>query len=770
MDEILSKNIKFLDKDVLNYFQDNDMAKMYSEKNKIIRGEKPHNSRLELQIDIIENEIIKILEKDAKSRSDTEQKVLGYASKFYRQFYLKPFSLMTCKIFNTNVGAKLFSRDEVQKIDVYLKENRKNVKKIYDKYMNNEKLTVEEECLMFCFFTTRLGTKNDKIYNCQERLINKIISNNGNVHISGKEFLIKFITSEKCKKLKLPTAKVYISDKDFENRDIKPSTLGLSFGNTGLVVINESFVKSNLQERYDLSKTLIESTTKMNLLIHTIHHELQHYKQSHNLENNIINIGSYNMLKNRIFREYLSDAKFNEYKTNYRYRETEREANIVGWRETAEFLKKYASKDKFREIKISSYNSVKTKFDKSYAVSTNKTGYTAIQNQYNMHYLIKIIKENPSYIKEYPMLNLFFDKNGNHVKIKDMIKVLTSISLNKNIDYKVKQDYYDVYEEMLGFAFEITDLDKLNIDELSYEEQSNYFSLIADAYEKECRELKNMMDVYLSNNSKDFDVIAMSRIKKIKKYYDYLIKNQNKIDELSHKSNLRTFVNARKRSIDVDIASFRSRLKNENKYLQGTPLAHEILSLSDLSNPVVQLPTFEDLKALASKYEIAFSPDDPFGQDISKMVVKERENGKVVGKVITDNELIEKAVFANIWLVSAGTRILVGDHLPGYNYAFNKQSERLYNSICRKLATSAKKDGVIDTVDLFKDMNSNEKSVVVKLFRTPYQTNLINKIFLNSVKKKTDASLIPTTLYTESYAGGLAYGTNDHVSKVAIHH
>ena len=53
---------------------------------------------------------------------------------------------------------------------------------------------------MFCFFTTRLGTKNDKIYNCQERLINKIISNNGNVHISGKEFLINFIASEKCKK------------------------------------------------------------------------------------------------------------------------------------------------------------------------------------------------------------------------------------------------------------------------------------------------------------------------------------------------------------------------------------------------------------------------------------------------------------------------------------------------------------------------------------------------------------------------------------------
>ena len=58
------------------------------------------------------------------------------------------------------------------------------------------------------------------------------------------------------------------------------------------------------------------------------------------------------------------------------------------------------------------------------------------------------------------------------------------IDLNKNIDYKVKQDYYDVYEEMLDFTFEITNLDKLNIDELSYEEQSNYFSLIADAYEK----------------------------------------------------------------------------------------------------------------------------------------------------------------------------------------------------------------------------------------------------------------------------------------------
>lgn len=769
MDEILSKNIKFLDKDVLSYFQDNDMAKMYSEKNKIIRGEKPHNSRLELQIDIIENEIIKILEKDVKARSDTEQKVLGYASKFYKQFYLKSFGLMTCKIFNTNVGEKLFSRDEVQKIDVYLKENRKNVKKIYDKYMNDEKLTVEEESLMFCFFTTRLGTKNDKIYNCQERLINKIISNNGNVHISGKEFLINFIASEKCKKLKLPTVKVYIGAKTFRNRDINPSVIGSYFADSGLTEINGAYIEPTLQVESDFSGTYMIATG-LNLLIQGIYHELQHYKQSYDLENNIINISSYNMLKHRIFREHLSDEKFNEYRTNYRYREIETEADIVGWRETAEFLKKYASKDKFAEIEISSFNSVRTNLKKSCAFNTNKNGYKVIQNRYNMYYLIKIIKENPNYIKEYPMLNLFFDKNGNRVKIKDMIKVLTSISLNKNIDYKVKRDYYDVYEEILSFAFEITNLDKLNIDELNDEEKSNYFSLIADAYERECRELKNMMDVYLSNNSKVFDVIAMSRIKKIKKYYDYLIKNQNKIDELSHKSNLRTFVNARKRSIDVDIASFRSRLKNENKYLQGTPLAHEILSLSDLSNPVVQLPTFEDLKSLASKYEIAFSPDDPFGQDISKMVVKERENGKVVGKVITDNELIEKAVFANIWLVSAGTRILVGDHLPGYNYAFNKQSERLYNSICRKLATSAKKDGVIDTVDLFKDMNSNEKSVVVKLFRTPYQTNLLNKIFLNSVKKKTDASLVPTTLYTESYAGGLAYGTNDHVSKVAIHH
>ena len=92
-------------------------------------------------------------------------------------------------------------------------------------------------------------------------------------------------------------------------------------------------------------------------------------------------------------------------------------------------------------------------------------------------------------------------------------------------------------------------------------------------------------------------------------------------------------------------------------------------------------------------------------------------------------------MFANIWLTSAGVKYYQDESRPGENYAFNEPAEELYNTICKQLLDSCKSQGVIDTIDLLKNIENNNsykynREIIVNLFRTPYQTETINKLFL----------------------------------------
>lgn len=171
-----------------------------------------------------------------------------------------------------------------------------------------------------------------------------------------------------------------------------------------------------------------------------------------------------------------------------------------------------------------------------------------------------------------------------------------------------------------------------------------------------------------------------------------------------------------------------------------------------------EIPPFEELKSLASKYGMIIDMDDP--NDISKVEIQDINTGKT----LTDKSLIDKAIFANIWLSAAGVKHCYDEKRNGYLYAFNEEAEELYNLICRELTASSKNNGVIDTVDLFKNIdNMNDykynREIIVNLFRTPTQAGLINKLFLDSVGKNYHGH-DPEALYSISYAGNLAYNSS----------
>ncbi len=169
-----------------------------------------------------------------------------------------------------------------------------------------------------------------------------------------------------------------------------------------------------------------------------------------------------------------------------------------------------------------------------------------------------------------------------------------------------------------------------------------------------------------------------------------------------------------------------------------------------------KMPTFNELKELATKYEIFSDSNNMF--DSSTYKIRDIQTGQIQ----TDSSIIDKAMFANIWLASAGIKRYLNESRPGEKTAFNEPAEKLYNIICSELSTSCMDKGVIDTVGLFRNIEnissySHSSEIVANLFRSPYQAELINNMFLKSLSiNKQSQAQKPTPLYTLEYASRLA--------------
>ena len=151
---------------------------------------------------------------------------------------------------------------------------------------------------------------------------------------------------------------------------------------------------------------------------------------------------------------------------------------------------------------------------------------------------------------------------------------------------------------------------------------------------------------------------------------------------------------------------------------------------------------------------------DVFESDTSKFKIRNINTKKIEN----DPTIISKAMFANIWLTSAGIKWRYDEKRNGMQYAFNEPAEELYNIICSELTKSVKNNGVIDTVGLFRDIEQHDMykynhQIIANLFRTPYQAKLINELFLKSIGK-AENGITPEPLYTISYASDLAFNNS----------
>jgi len=114
-------------------------------------------------------------------------------------------------------------------------------------------------------------------------------------------------------------------------------------------------------------------------------------------------------------------------------------------------------------------------------------------------------------------------------------------------------------------------------------------------------------------------------------------------------------------------------------------------------------------------------------------------NGQVLNRLnnqeVQDSDVILRCKFAYIWLKAAGLKTVVGETIPGYEFAFViPGAEELYNAIFESISTSLRNNGYIKSIEILDEIEKNSdykqcSQIVANLFQNKENLDIIDKLF-----------------------------------------
>lgn len=233
----------------------------------------------------------------------------------------------------------------------------------------------------------------------------------------------------------------------------------------------------------------------------------------------------FELLKDRLFKEYLNPEEYKEYKNNYKHNEIDYYNNTNIWLTTISILKKYSSclYQELNNIKNDSlikyyYRTIYIKEDKLYH-----------KEKYNVDILDEIVSEHPEVIDDCPILNNIYNKNGSKKGIRE---ILTN-EYNLNEKY-LFNDYFTEY-------IQTGNLNKIDINKIDLEYKFLLISKITVLLKIELNELLNNLKLYKLLDKDDIRFISrvneynsynFNRVNKIRYYINYINDNEELINNL----------------------------------------------------------------------------------------------------------------------------------------------------------------------------------------------------------------------------------------------
>ena len=218
----------------------------------------------------------------------------------------------------------------------------------------------------------------------------------------------------------------------------------------GLIVSTDLGVHNSQKKQICYSSEYLKNLSLYNpKMLGTLFHEVQHAKQKIEIESqNISSPIFYEMQKEKIIRNNISKY----YKDNYRFMQIEIDARIAGNVEKVKYLQRLGFPDKLiakiidksaeEEKEVENISKAKTK------VVNGKREYVDVTFQ-------KILKNNPKYIANMPLLAIEFENDGTR---KGNLQILKEYDEKLKSSNDSEQQYLDLVKYIVKNNSEISDL------------------------------------------------------------------------------------------------------------------------------------------------------------------------------------------------------------------------------------------------------------------------------------------------------------------------
>ena len=131
--------------------------------------------------------------------------------------------------------------------------------------------------------------------------------------------------------------------------------------------------------------------------------------------------------------------------------------------------------------------------------------------------------------------------------------------------------------------------------------------------------------------------------------------------------------------------------------------------------------TFDEMQRLIKTYELTIYNNEPVYRN------------RVSKNIVANKELELRIKFSYIWLRAAGTKTFTKEIAPGFTYAFTESTKETFKKISSYINKSMVMNGNVDPVAILDEAEkfsySYAEDIVIKMFRTPQNVKVINKLF-----------------------------------------
>ena len=275
----------------------------------------------------------------------------------------------------------------------------------------------------------------------------------------------KLVVDEKEKKELLKKYKAYKNPNKTNFKEVEKPEGAISFKNdVGMApaVYIDGMVYIAINDKL-YKKNSYKNLTR----IVTLCHEFCHYRQEYEARSGQVSSSAFNYIKCSLSSKLHTTDKFKEYDVNYKYKDSELEAESVGISDGLDFAGEYFSDKEYDKVK----DSLKDRLVRSYSFYNNNMQEENSENisirrdgeAYAIESIGTMISKKRSMFDEYPQLKKFYDKNGkvfSPIKIIDfyLYKYYSSNGCNMSHDVYREFFYYSIKRYELEDVYKTTSL------------------------------------------------------------------------------------------------------------------------------------------------------------------------------------------------------------------------------------------------------------------------------------------------------------------------